>query len=347
MGSLLLSVSHTARALEEILVTGGLGFIGSNFIRHVLGSKKKVELVNVDYMGPASNPANLDSLIGNPRYRFVKGNIANSGLCRKLVRNADVVINFAAESHVDRSIAGPDPFLQSNVTGTFTLLDACRKANVKKVVHISTDEVYGSIDSGSFDDESPLNPSSPYSATKAAADMIAKAWYATYRIPVVILRCTNNFGPYQHPEKFIPKSIIRAIRNMPVPLYGGGRQIRDWIYVGDFCNAIEHAIDMGVPGEIYNISAGNEVTNREVAETVLKQLGKSPSMLVETQDRPGHDFRYSLSSGKARRKLHWKPVKTMRGALALTVNWYLANRKWWSSLASSKVLSSQPWKEKW
>ncbi len=333
--------------MERILVTGGLGFIGSNFVRHVLESRKKVRLVNVDYMGPASNPANLDSLRENPRYRFVKGNIANPRLCRKLANNADVVINFAAETHVDRSIARPNPFLQSNVKGTFTLLDACRKTKVKKIVHISTDEVYGSIQSGSFDEESRLNPSSPYSATKAAADMIAKAWYATYRVPVVILRCTNNFGPYQHPEKFIPKAIIRALRNMPIPLYGGGRQIRDWIYVGDFCTAIEHALDRGLSGEIYNVSAGNELTNREVAEAVLKQLGKSPSMLVETEDRPGHDFRYSLSSSKARRKLRWKPAKTMREALALTVDWYLANRKWWSGLASSKVLSAQPWKEKW
>jgi len=333
--------------LEKILVTGGLGFIGSNFIRYILGSRKKVEIFNVDYMGPASNPANLDSLRGNPRYKFVKGNIANRRLCRRVVDNADFVINFAAETHVDRSIAGPNPFLGSNVMGTFNLLDACRETNVKKIVHISTDEVYGSIDSGSFDEESPLNPSSPYSATKAAGDMIAKAWYATYRVPVVILRCTNNFGPCQHPEKFIPKAIIRALRNMPIPLYGGGRQIRDWTYVGDFCTAIEHALDRGLPGEIYNISAGNELTNREVAKTVLRQLGKSPDMIVETEDRPGHDFRYSLSSSKARRKLHWKPAKTMRAALALTVNWYLTNRKWWNGLASSKVLSSQPWKEKW
>jgi dTDP-glucose 4,6-dehydratase len=333
--------------LKRILVTGGLGFIGSNFVRHILESRNKVELVNVDYMGPESNPANLASLRRNPRYRFVKGNTANPKLCQKAVDNIDAIINFAAETHVDRSIVGPKPFLQSNVTGTFTLLDACRKTEVKKIVHISTDEVYGSIGSGSFNEDSPLNPSSPYSATKAAADMIAKAWYATYRIPVVILRCTNNFGPYQHPEKFIPKTIIRALRNMPIPLYGGGSQIRDWIYVEDFCTAIEQALDKGLPGEVYNISAGNEFTNREVAKTILKQLGKSPSMLVETEDRPGHDFRYSLSSNKARRKLHWKPAKTMREALALTVNWYLENREWWGRLASPKVLSSQPWKERW
>jgi dTDP-glucose 4,6-dehydratase len=333
--------------VERILVTGGLGFIGSNFVRHFLSSRKKVEVLNVDYMGPASNPANLNSLRGNPRYKFVKGNIANPKLCRKVVSNADSIINFAAETHVDRSIAGPSPFFDSNVIGTFNLLDACRKSKIKKIVHISTDEVYGSIDSGSFNETSPLNPSSPYSATKAAGDMMAKAWHSTYKVPVVILRCTNNFGPYQHPEKFIPKTIIRALSNLPVPLYGGGRQVRDWIYVEDFCTAIEHSLDRGRPGEVYNISAGNELTNRDVAQTVLKQLGKTRSMLVETEDRPGHDFRYSLSSNKALRELHWKPGKTMREALALTVDWYLANTKWWHDLASSKVLSAQPWKEKW
>jgi len=291
--------------LQRILVTGGLGFIGSNFVRHILASRKKAELINVDYMGPTSDPANLDSTRGIPGYKFVKGNIANSKLCRKVVRNADFIVNFAAETHVDRSIAGPNPFLESNVIGTFNLLDACRRTDIKKFVHISTDEVYGSIDSGSFDEESLLNPSSPYSATKAAADMIAKAWYATYQVPVVILRCTNNFGPYQNPEKFIPKAIIRVLRGMPIPLYGGGKQIRDWIYVEDFCTAIEHSLDRGQPGEIYNISAGNELTNREVAQTILKRLGKPSSMLVETEDRPGHDFRYSLSSNKARRKLRW------------------------------------------
>ncbi len=333
--------------MQRILVTGGLGFIGSNFIRHFLESRRKLELINVDYMGPTSNTANLDSIRGTPRYKFVNGNIANSKLCRKLVRSADFVVNFAAETHVDRSIAGPDPFLESNVVGTFNLLDACRQTRVKKIVHISTDEVYGSIDSGSFNEESPLNPSSPYSATKAAADMMAKAWYATYDVPVVILRCTNNFGPYQNPEKFIPKAIIRALRDMPIPLYGGGQQIRDWIYVEDFCTAIERSLDMGQPGEIYNISAGNELTNREVAQTILKQLGKPLSLLAETEDRPGHDFRYSLSSNKARRKLRWQPSKTTREALALTLEWYRANRKWWRKLASTKVLSAQPWKEKW
>jgi len=333
--------------LQRILVTGGLGFIGSNFVSHILESRKRVELINVDYMGPTSDPANLDSIRGISRYKFVKGSIANSKLCRKLVRNVDFVVNFAAETHVDRSISGPNLFLESNVIGTFHLLDACRQTSVRKVVHISTDEVYGSINSGSFNEESPLNPSSPYSATKAAADMIARAWHATYRVPIVILRCTNNFGPYQNPEKFIPKAIIRALRGMPIPLYGGGKQIRDWIYVEDFCTAIDQALDRGQPGEIYNISAGNELTNREVAQTILKQLSKPSTMLVETEDRPGHDFRYSLSSNKARRNLRWHPERSMREALVLTVEWYRANRKWWRNLASAKVLSAQPWKERW
>jgi len=333
--------------LTKILVTGGLGFIGSNFVRHVLSTRKQVELVNVDYMGPTSNHVSLNHLRGDPRYRFVKGNIANPSLSRRVAGDVDFIVNFAAETHVDRSIARPNPFLQSNVVGTFNLLNACRTTNVKKIIHISTDEVYGSTDSGSYDEESPLNPSSPYSATKAGADMIATAWYATYGIPVVILRCTNNFGPYQHPEKFIPKAIIRALRDKPIPLYGGGNQIRDWIYVEDFCKAIERTLDAGQPGDVYNISAGNEVTNREVAQTILEKLGKPLRMLVNTEDRPGHDFRYSLSSNKARRKLHWRPATTLREGLALTVDWYRANRNWWGRLASSKVLSSEPWKEKW
>ncbi len=333
--------------MERILVTGGLGFIGSNFVRHILGSTKTFEIINVDYVGPSSNPANLDSLRGDLHYSFVKGSISNPRLCQKVVGKADFIVNFAAETHVDRSIGAPNPFLESNVIGTFNLLEASRQTDIKKIIHVSTDEVYGSIDSGSFNEESPLNPSSPYSATKAAGDMMAKAWYATYRVPVVILRCTNNFGPYQHPEKFIPKAIIRALRGLPIPLYGGGEQVRDWIYVEDFCTAIQHSLDRGEPGEIYNVSAGNELTNREVAQSVLEKLGKPSSMIADTEDRPGHDFRYSLSSNKARRKLHWRPLKTMREALALTVDWYLANRKWWNSLASFKVLSPQPWKEKW
>ncbi len=333
--------------MDKVIVTGGLGFIGSNFVRRVLQSRKHIELLNVDHMGQGSNPSNLASLRNDPRYKLIKGDTADSTLWRKILKDARFVVNFAAETHVDRSIANPNEFLRSNVIGTFTMLEACRNTSIEKIVHISTDEVYGSIESGSFTEKSPLNPSSPYSSTKAAADVLARAWYATYRLPVVTLRCTNNFGPFQHPEKFIPKAIIRVLRGMPITLYGGGKQVRDWIYVEDFCAAVEKGLEKGVPGEVYNISAGNELTNREMAERVLRELGKPKSMITNTKDRPGHDYRYSLSSNKARRDLSWSPARMIGDALAVTVKWYLANRKWWTPLASSKVLSARPWEKRW
>jgi len=218
---------------------------------------------------------------------------------------------------------------------------------VSRVVHISTDEIYGSIESGSFDEESPLKPSSPYSATKASADLIARAWNTTYKLPVVILRCTNNFGPRQHPEKFIPKVIIRALNGRDIPLYGGGGQVRDWIYVDDFCVAIELAISKANPGEIYNISAGNEMSNREVAEKLVKQLDGARVKLVEVEDRPGHDYRYSLDSQKARRSLGWSPTRSFDEGLGMTVKWYREHVVWWKPFATEKVLSDAPWKERW
>lgn len=333
--------------MDRIVVTGGLGFIGSNFIHHIINSRENAKVINVDYHGPGSNPANVKDLRDNQRYRFVKGDLAEHTVSRRVLRDADFVVSFAAETHVDRSIANPDPFLRSNVMGVFNLLEASRKSSVQKLVHVSTDEVYGSLDSGSFREESLLNPSSPYSATKAAGDLLARAWNVTYKVPVVILRCTNNFGPYQHPEKLIPKTIIRAMKDMEIPLYGGGRQIRDWVYVEDFCVAIEKAMDKGNPGEIYNISAGNELTNREVVERLLKHLGRTGIRIVDSEDRPAHDFRYSLSSEKARRHLGWGPVHGFDDALALTVKWYLENESWWKPFATPKALSITPWKERW
>src|SRR5713226_4305719 len=251
--------------MASLVVTGGLGFIGSNFIHHIIESREDLTVTNVDYEGVGGNPANVEDLKQDGRYKFLKGDIADEGFARKSLRNADLVVNFAAETHVDRSIANPELFFESNARGTFNILESARENRVKRLVHISTDEVYGSTVSGSFDESSPLNPSSPYSASKAAADLMARAWNTTYKLPVVIVRCTNNFGPYQHPEKFIPKAIIRATNGKEVPLYGGGAQIRDWIYVRDFCSAIERVMEKGRPGEVYNISAGNELSNREVA----------------------------------------------------------------------------------
>jgi dTDP-glucose 4,6-dehydratase len=333
--------------LKKLVVTGGLGFIGSNFIHHIIKSREDFVVTNVDAEFIGSNPTNVKELHGNSRYRFVKGDLADNSFVRKMLKNADFVANFAAQTHVDRSIAQPEPFFESNARGAFNLLQSAKENKITKLVHISTDEVYGSIESGSFSEESPLHPSSPYSATKAAADLMAQAWNMTYHVPVVTLRCTNNFGPRQHPEKFIPKIIIRAMRGLDIPLYGGGNQIRDWIYVTDFCTAIELALERGAAGEAYNVSAGNELTNRDVAERLLKQIDKTDAKIVQVDDRPGHDFRYSLDSRKAQQILGWKPSHSFENGLALTIDWYRQNESWWRSLATKKVLSETPWKEKW
>ncbi len=333
--------------MKNMIVTGGLGFIGSNFIHHILTAHSDLRVTNVDSKGPGSNPANDRDLRKNPLYRFVSGDIADYELTYKVLKKADVVVNFAAQTHVDRSIATPEAFFESNAKGAFNVFRAAQERKVGKVVHISTDEIYGSIDVGTFDEKSPLSPSSPYSATKAAADLMAQAWSVTYKLPVIVLRCTNNFGPRQHPEKFIPKAIIRALNGKNIPLYGGGNQVRDWIYVEDFCHAIELAIDRSAPGQVYNISAGNELSNKEIAERVIKQLGSPTAKPVNVEDRPGHDFRYSLSSEKARQNLDWKPRRSFDEALALTVKWYRENVPWWKPLATEKVLSETPWKEKW
>lgn len=332
--------------MDNLIVTGGLGFIGSNFVHHIIRSRQDLRVTNIDAQLTGSNPENVRELARNARYRFVKGDLADYSFTRRVLKKADLVVNFAAQTHVDRSIARPEPFFESNARGAFNLFQAAKENKITKLVHISTDEVYGSIDSGSFGEESPLRPSSPYSATKAAADLMARAWCTTYNLPVVTLRSTNNFGPRQHPEKFIPKAIVRALRKLDLPLYGEGRQIRDWIYVIDFCTAIEAALDKGTAGEIYNISAGNELTNMDVAKRLLKQLHELETRIVNVEDRPGHDFRYSLDSEKARRTLGWKPAYSFEDGLALTIDWYRRNEAWWRPLATKKVLSETPWKER-
>ncbi len=333
--------------MDKVLVTGGLGFIGSNFIRHMINSRKDLKITNLDYQGPSSNSSNLRDLQGNRQYSYVKGDIADKKTFRRVIKSVDYVVNFAAETHVDRSISDPNPFFHSNLDGMFSLLESTRQSSVRRLVHISTDEVYGSTREGSFRETDALNPSSPYSATKAGGDLLALAWSSTYHTPVVILRCTNNFGPYQHPEKFIPKTIIRAMEGLEVPIYGGGKQVRDWIFVDDFADAIAKALDGGKAGEVYNVSAGNELTNREVADRLCKLLNKPDTRMVETEDRPAHDFRYSLSSAKAREQLGWRPRHGFDAALSLTSKWYQDNQRWWKPLTSPKVLSPTPWKERW
>ena len=332
----------------RVLVTGGLGFIGSNFIRYLLDKYSDVEVVNVDAMKYGSNPNNLKDVEGNERYTFVKGDISDYELMSKLVKDVDVVVNFAAESHVDRSISNPYSFLQSNVIGVFTILEAIRKNNPHaKLIQVSTDEVYGDIIKGSFKEEDRLKPSSPYSASKAAADMFVLSYVRTYGLHAMITRCTNNYGPYQFPEKLIPKTIIRASMNLKVPIYGTGKNVRDWIYVLDHCEAVDLVMREGEKGEIYNISSGEEKTNLEVVRTILDLMGKNESLIEFVEDRPGHDLRYSLDSSKIREELGWKPKHSFREGIKSTVKWYLENEWWWRPLADERTLHPTPWKLRW
>ena len=331
----------------KVLVTGGLGFIGSNFVRYLLDEYSDVEVINLDAMKYGSNPANLRDL-EDERYTFIKGDISDYELMAELVKDVDAIVNFAAETHVDRSISNPYSFLQSNVIGVFTILEAIRKNNPDvRLVHISTDEVYGDILEGSFKEEDRLKPSSPYSASKAAADMFVLAYVRTYGINASITRCTNNYGPYQFPEKLIPKTIIRASMNLKVPIYGTGKNVRDWIYVLDHCEAVDLVMREGEKGEIYNISSGEEKTNLEVVKTILNLMGKDESLIEFVEDRPGHDLRYSLDSTKIREKLGWKPKHSFEEGIRETVEWYLKNEWWWKPLADERTLHPTPWKLRW
>ena len=332
----------------KILVTGGLGFIGSNFIRYLLNNYSDVEVINVDALKYGSNPANLKDLEDDERYEFIKGDIADYELMAELVRKVDAIVNFAAETHVDRSISNPYSFLRSNVIGVFTILEAIRKEHPDaKLVHISTDEVYGDILKGSFKEDDRLKPSSPYSASKAAADMFVLAYVRTYGINACITRCTNNYGPYQFPEKLIPKTIIRASMNLKVPIYGTGKNVRDWIYVLDHCEAVDLVMQKGEKGEIYNISSGEEKTNLEVVKTILNFMGKDEDLIEFVEDRPGHDLRYSLDSSKIREELGWKPKHSFKEGIRKTVKWYLENEWWWKPLADERTLHPTPWKLEW
>jgi dTDP-glucose 4,6-dehydratase len=330
----------------KILVTGGLGFIGSNFCRHTIRTDPHIEVTNLDKIGMGANPSNLKDLEKEKRYRFVKGDVRNLKLLSRTIKDVDAVVNFAAETHVDRSIADPDRFLLNNTVGTFTVLEAVRKHNSQaRFVQVSSDEVFGEIPEGRFKEEDLLKPSNPYSASKAAADMFVYSYFRTYRLNVSITRCTNNYGPYQHPEKLIPKTIIRALRNLEIPVYGTGVNIRDWIYVEDHCKAVGLVLENGKPGQIYNVAAGNEVPNIEIVKKILKQLGKDENMITLVEDRPGHDIRYSLDSSKIRSELGWKPEHSFEKALKETIDWYVQNESWWKPLATEQILSPAPWKK--
>jgi dTDP-glucose 4,6-dehydratase len=275
----------------------------------------------------------------------VKGDVRDSKLVNGLIKESDAIVNFAAETHVDRSIADPNEFLQNNTVGTFTILEAMRRHNSQaRLVQVSTDEVYGEIPEGSVTEDDPPKPSNPYSASKAAADMFVLAYFRTYKLDASITRCTNNYGPYQLPEKLVPKTIIRALKNLKIPVYGTGMNVRDWIYVQDHCEAIDLVLTRGQSGSIYNVGANNETRNVEIIRKILKQLGRNQGLITFVDDRPGHDLRYSLNSSKIRSELGWKPKHSFEKALKETVDWYVNNESWWKPLATEQILNPAPWK---
>ena len=326
----------------KLLVTGGLGFIGSNFILKILNEKQKNSVVNVDAELFGSNHQNLESVKNHENYRFVKGNITNRHLMEDLISECDAVVNFAAESFVDRSIADANPFLVSNIRGTFTILDIIKEQK-KRLVQISTDEVFGSLESTTAKENSRFNPSSPYAATKAAAELLVNSYIVTYDCDCVITRCTNNYGSRQFPEKLIPKTLILASQNKKVPIYGEGKNIRDWIFVDDHCEAVYNVLLKGKSGESYNISANNEVDNLTIVKKILGILDKPQDLIKSVEDRPGHDFRYSLDSSKVRSQLNWSENTNFDDGLKKTVDWYLSNPAWWQNI-SQDILKSTPWK---
>ncbi|MFG0275634.1 MAG: dTDP-glucose 4,6-dehydratase [Phycisphaerales bacterium] len=323
----------------RILVTGGAGFIGANFVRLVLRERDDIHLTNLDALTYSGNLENLAGLEDDPRYTFVKGDICDRDLMREQLGKADAVVHFAAESHVDRSIIDSTPFIRSNVLGTQVLLDAAREAGVGRFVHVSTDEVYGSLPLDQpelkFTEETPLAANSPYAASKAASDMLVRAAFHTFGFPAMTTRCSNNFGPYQFPEKVIPLFVTNLIEDKPVPLYGDGLNVRDWLHVEDHCEAILAVLEKGEPGEVYNVGGDNERSNLELTKAILDILGKDESFITRVKDRPGHDRRYAIDSSKLQNTLGWKPTRSAwPGALEDTVAWYRENETWWRRVKS-------------
>ena len=319
----------------RILVTGGAGFIGANFVQHVLATHPEDEVVTFDLLTYAGNLANLESVMGDPRHRFVRADVADVDAVAAAVKGIDAIAHFAAESHVDRSIADATIFLRTNVVGTQVLLDAARRDKVGRFLQVSTDEVYGSLGpTGAFTEETSLAPNSPYAASKAAADLLVRAAHHTHGLDAVITRCSNNYGPYQFPEKLIPLFVTNALADEPLPLYGDGRQVRDWIHVADHCRALDLVLRRGRAGEIYNIGGGNERCNVDVAGLILSTLGKPATLLRHVADRPGHDRRYAIDAGKMARELGWTPREPFADGIAATIDWYRTHRPWWEAVKS-------------
>lgn len=314
-----------------LLVTGGCGFIGSNFIRYYHEAHPDQKIVNLDKLTYAGNPANLSDLESLPFYHFIQGDICDRAAVDSLLEAhpVDAIVNFAAETHVDRSIAGPAPFIQTNAAGTALLLDAARERGIGRFVQVSTDEVYGSLgDEGAFTETTPLHPNSPYAASKAAADLLVQAYHHTYGLPAVITRCSNNYGPYQFPEKLIPLMIANALAGKPLPVYGDGLNVRDWLHVRDHCAALDAVLQRGRPGEVYNIGGGSELRNIDLVKRLLAELRKPETLITFVKDRPGHDRRYAIDASKIERELGWKPAVGFDGGIRQTVQWYLANESW-------------------
>lgn len=320
----------------KVLVTGGAGFIGSNFVNNMVHKYPKYSIINVDSLTYAGNLENLKQCEGKPNYQFIKADITDAETMDQLIGDGvDAVINFAAESHVDRSITNPGIFVQTNIQGTQVLLDAAKKYNVKKYLQVSTDEVYGSLgEEGYFTEQTPLAPNSPYSASKAGADMLVLAYHETFGLPVNITRCSNNYGPFHFPEKLIPLMIINALNDKKLPVYGDGKNVRDWLHVTDHCSAIDLVLHKGIDGEVYNVGGHNEKTNLEVVKEILKQLDKPESLIQYVEDRLGHDRRYAIDPTKLQKELGWEPRYTFETGLKETVQWYLDNQSWWKNIIS-------------
>lgn len=325
-----------------IIVTGGAGFIGGNFIHYMVKKYSDYRIICLDNLTYAGNMETLEPVLNKDNFKFIKGDISNRNLIYNIFKNEkpDIIVNFAAESHVDRSIANPEIFLQTNVIGTSILLDACRKYGIKRYHQVSTDEVYGDLPLDRsdlfFTEDTPIHTSSPYSASKASADLLVQAYGRTYKIPVTISRCSNNYGPYHFPEKLIPLMIINALNDKPLPVYGKGENIRDWLYVEDHCIAIDSIIHNGKIGEIYNIGGHNEKTNLEVVKTIIKELGKNEDLIKFVTDRPGHDMRYAIDPTKIKNELGWEPLTLFEEGIKKTVKWYLENRKWWENIINGE-----------
>ena len=329
----------------RVLVTGGAGFIGSCFVKYILNKYSNYELINLDALTYCGNLDNLKEIENNSNYHFIKGNICDSKLVKEITKDVDFIVNFAAESHVDNSIKNPQIFIETNVKGTMNLLEAAKENHIKRFLQVSTDEVYGSLGSeGYFYETTPLAPNSPYSASKASADLLVRAYYETYKLPVVITRCSNNYGPYHFPEKLIPLIIKKALANEQLPIYGNGQNVRDWLHVYDHCTAIDLIVRKGRNGEVYNIGGHNEKTTLEVVKTILKELGKPESLITYVKDRAGHDLRYAIDPSKLMNELGWKPKYTFETGIGPTIQWNLENQEWIKNIESGEYLK---WMERY